>query len=260
MFQNLKNLLLLAFLLGFTFQANAQDTFSESEDLDSLDILKPQFGDLPESDQFKYGVKLMNTTTALWVEYTTQNASGDFETNRFLNRVYFLDLQPGFQIQGAHNNAHEFILYDIRRVKGNSVDPSTGDKRYTNQSSTIDYSYSYFQKIVKNRRASLVGLLGIELRNNISYFNRNPESATGYYPRSEFQLMLLGKFVPRMAYYSKRRFFADISIPIQLFGGRLTRSHSEDPRYSPGAQTSWDANWIERRLRFVTQVSVGLKL
>jgi hypothetical protein len=217
---------------------------------------------------FKYSLKLsgmtsMSTTEHVqhWQPHNNTSSVTKFEQVRIMQPVFAL------QIMNARKNIHEIELTELMLNRGNEIQGFRNDSlgtfvqssNTTTSRTAIALRYEYIINFLKQKTTRFVPSLGLGLS---PFYERMDTrySLSAFYGEKRFAAGLRGFVTPRITYYTTKRLYFDLNIPLCVAEARYSNSASQNPMLPSDRRNFSSMDFTGFPKMFSARLGIGIRI
>ena len=207
---------------------------------------------------FRYAAKLGGTFTLRNWDPTWVMSSGVLTSIPERASVRFDGFRPCFQVRRPKGNIHEFSFQPKlwRTVTLRNQGLTTSIMHFGH----YKLGYGYFMDLMKSKAKSpFAFFLGFQANPYFTFLRSEPVASTDF-RISDYVFGMQGQIVPRIAWYSSKRIFADLSVELSMFEAFAARTKTDSPLSSVIERTNTRTMFQVLPMYHSICVSIGAKI
>lgn len=161
-----------------------------------------------------------------------------------------------FELNQINLNHHDSKPIQITDSSGNVQSMPYG---LNNIIGAVSLRYSYVLNLMKDKDKKIIPSVGFSINPYYSLIKYHP-NISSVFPSSKNELGIQGYLTPQFTWFIKSRLFMNVSIPLCLFTGNVTRNKYQNPAISPDDQVTVTGNFESIPKSFSFRIGMGLKL
>jgi hypothetical protein len=217
---------------------------------------------------YRFGIKVYNLSTLDQHEKIISDPI-TIQSYTVENREIYNFLHPTFALQWMtpKKHSHEIELTELMlnkvssstRYRNDSTGASFlmgGDER---KSTAISLRYEFILNFMRNKETRFVPSVGFAGNPFYEQHSYQP-MISGQFPSKETRAGIRGFVVPRIAYYTKKKLYFDLNLPLCLLEGYYQNESTKDPLVPVEERSVSNINFSMFPKYYSLRVGVGIRL